>query len=139
MKIEPPELDKPKLPADLNGHGADHGLHFVLTDSGYDYRITYSISQSTGMSSGSTSSVNSASADVYDLNGTDIFKVFRNNRWTERGVTNALSKEIVKRVLEWRKQHYRQMTRTGALQPTGVLVGAQPTTLREKPSRITAR
>jgi len=104
LKIEAPELDKPKLLADLNTHGGDNGLHFVLADNDYEYRVTFSIGQSTGMSSGSTSSLNSASAEVYDSRGTEIFKVFRSNRFSERGVTNALSKEIVKRLLQWRKE-----------------------------------
>ncbi len=69
IRIEAPALDKPKLLADLNAQGNDHGLHFVLEDNDYDYRVTFSIGQSTGMSSGSTSSFNSASAEVYDSAG----------------------------------------------------------------------
>lgn len=105
VKIESPELDKPKLLADLNTHGANHGLHFLLTESDYDYRITFSIGQSTGTYSGSTSSLNSATAEVYDSKGTEIFKVFRNNRFSESGVTNAVSKEVVKRFIEWQSKN----------------------------------
>ena len=57
--------------------------------------------------SGSTSSFNSAAADVYDSRGTEIFKVLRNNRWSESGVTNAVSKEVVKPLLEWQKKNSR--------------------------------
>ena len=102
IKIEGNQWDSALMLNKLNEHGADHGLKFELADKDFEYRLVFSIGQSTGTTYGSSSSLNSATVEVYDPQGTAIFKVFRNNRFSERGIANAVSKEVVKRLLKLR-------------------------------------
>src|SRR5579871_1626600 len=104
IKIESSEWDRPKLLEKLNESGDSHKIKFELSDKDYAYRIVFSIGQSTGTYNGSTSSLNSATADVYDSQGVDLFRVFRNNRFSEGGVTNAVAKEVVKRLVKIREE-----------------------------------
>lgn len=103
IKIEANQWDGALALKKLNEHGADHGLRFALADRDYEYRVVFSVGQSTSMMYGSSSSLNSATAEVFDPQGTALFKVFRNNRFSERGVANAISKEVVKRLLKLRQ------------------------------------
>lgn len=43
-----------------------------------------------------------AVADVYDAQGKELFKFDRKGRGTDKGATNAVAKEIIKRLSEWR-------------------------------------
>jgi hypothetical protein len=104
IKIESTEWDRPKFLEKLNESGESHKLRFQLADEDFAYRIVFSIGQSTGTYNGSTSGFNSATADVYDAQGNEVFRVFRNNRLSEGGVTNAVAKEVAKRLAKIREE-----------------------------------
>jgi hypothetical protein len=104
VKIEATELDRRMLLQKLNSHGADHGMKFEAADSEYDYRIVFSTGQEKSVAGvwGSGGSFNSsvAAADVFDGKGTELFKFERKQRGTDSGATNAVAKEIIKRLLK---------------------------------------
>jgi hypothetical protein len=106
IKTEAPELDKRWLLESLGSHGADHKLKFESVGHDFDYRIVFATGQRAVniFSSGSGGSINAsmAAADVYDAQGKELFKFDRKGRGTDQGATNAVAKEIVKRLLEWR-------------------------------------
>lgn len=106
IKIDAPELDKRWLLESLESHGADHELKFESVDHDFDYRIVFATGQHAVniFSSGSGGSINAsmAVADVYDAQGKKLFKFDRKGRGSDKGATNAVAKEIIKRLLEWR-------------------------------------
>jgi hypothetical protein len=111
VKIEATELDKAVLIKKLNEHGADHSLRFEAADAEYVYRIVFATSQDKtdlfvwGGGGGMNSSA--AGADVFDADGKELFKFTRAARGTDAGATNAVAKEIVKRLVQWRKLQSR--------------------------------
>jgi hypothetical protein len=106
IKIEAPELDKRLLLEKLELHAADHKLKFESVEQDFDYRIVFATGQHAVVlvASGGGGSMNAsmAAADVYDATGKEIFKFDRKGRWSDKGATNAVAKEIVKRLVEWR-------------------------------------
>src|SRR5262249_4010612 len=109
LKIEATDLDRRMLLQKLSSHGADHGMKFEEVETGYDYRIVFSTGQGTTYSAiwGSGGSLNSsiATADVFDGKGTELFRFDRKQRGTDAGATNAVAKEIVKRILKLNSLH----------------------------------
>src|SRR5947209_19204013 len=92
----------------LNVHGQEHKLKFELVDQDFSYRIVYSTDQETALSNrwgrgGCTYNTSSASASVYDGKGTELFQFKRRLRATGSGSTNAVAKEIIKRMLKLRR------------------------------------
>ena len=109
MKIEATELDRRMLIEKLNVHGQEHKLKFELVDQDFSYRIVFSTDQETaignrwGRGGGGTYNTSSASASVYDGKGTELFQFKRKLRATDSGSTNAVAKEIIKRMLKLRR------------------------------------
>jgi hypothetical protein len=107
VKIEATELDKSVLVKKLNEHGIDHRLGFQPVDTGYAYRIVFATSQDKSdvfvWGSGGGMNSSAAGADVFDVEGRELFKFTRNGRGTDAGATNAVAKELVKRLVQWRK------------------------------------
>ena len=105
IKIEAPELDKHLLLSKLNENGTKRGMNFELAEESFDYRIQFETSQNTmleGSKGGiSTSNKSSASTSVFDAQGKQLFTFQRANRLTDSGATNAVAKEIIKRILRW--------------------------------------
>ncbi|PSH05053.1 MAG: hypothetical protein CXZ00_02530 [Acidobacteria bacterium] len=99
VKIEATELDKVMLLGKLQSHGEDNGLQFEAVEKDYDYRIVFATGQHMG---GSGKNFSVAGADVFDAAGKEIFKFERKHRVTDEGATNAVAKEIIKRLLKWR-------------------------------------
>jgi len=102
VKIEAPELDKRILMDKLQEHGAENGLKFASVDQDFDYRIVFITGQRPVMTQYGEINASLASADVYDSEGKELFKFDRKGRWTDKGATNAVANEIVKRLLKWR-------------------------------------
>jgi len=119
VKIEATELDRKMLILKLNKHGHDarydygsaYNMKFELVETDYDYRIVFATGQ--GMSEfairGSGGSINSsgAGADVFDIKGTELFRFERNQRGTDKGATNAVAEEIIKRICQLNKLNSR--------------------------------
>jgi hypothetical protein len=99
VKIEAPETDKLLLLNKLNEHGADHHMHFTSVQDGFDYRLVFGTQQPSAPWGGNTSA---AGVSAFDTEGKEIFRFSRSNRATDKGAANAVAKEIIKRLLEWR-------------------------------------
>ena len=97
VRVEANEFDKKLLLEKLNDNGKDHHLTFVAADEGYDYRIEFKTFQQT-TAEGSRRSA--AKTTVYDKDGNDLFRFSRDSRYTDTGATNAVAKEIIKRLRE---------------------------------------
>ena len=108
VKIEAPELDKSIFIKKLNEHGADHNLRFEVAETDYSYRIVFATRQDKNdvflWGSGGGMNTSAAGADVFDPAGKELFKFVRNNRGTDAGATNAVAKEVIKRLLRWRTE-----------------------------------
>lgn len=105
--IDAPELDAQTLMPKLVQHGADHGISFQRVNADYDYKIVFGTRQEQSQAllwgSGGSFNVSGAAAAVFDKDGKELFKFTRSNRGTDKGATNAVAKEIVKRLQEWWK------------------------------------
>jgi len=108
VKIEATELDKAMLLDKLNHHGADHGLKFEVAEKNYNYRIAFATGQrraSVGeiLLEGGLAGVNRslAQASVFDAQDHELFHFTRDIRLTDKGATNAVAKEIIKRLIRW--------------------------------------
>jgi hypothetical protein len=99
-KIEGTELDRRMLLKDLKTHGLDHHMKFELAESDFDYRIVFSTGQGTTETTWGELNSSLASADVFDPNGTELFKFERKGRGRDEAATNAVAKEIIKRILK---------------------------------------
>jgi hypothetical protein len=99
IQIEATELDKKLLLDKLNAHSSGHHIHFEGAEENYIYRVVFSTGQEVypTMFGGMNSST--ASASVFDSTGKELFQIKRAGRSTDSGATNALAKEIVKRLL----------------------------------------
>ena len=78
--------------------GAIH--KFELAESDFDYRIVFSTGQGTTETTWGELNSSLASADVFDPNGTELFKFERKGRGRDEAATNAVAKEIIKRILK---------------------------------------
>jgi len=99
-KIEATELDRRMLLQRLNTHGQDHHMRFELADSDFDYRIVFSTGQGTTQTTWGELNSSTASADVFDPKGTELFRFERKGRGSDEGSANAVAKEIIKRMLK---------------------------------------
>jgi hypothetical protein len=104
-KIEATELDRRMLLEKLNTHAQDHHLAFELADSDYDYRIIFSTGQGTTQTNWGELNSSMASADVFDPQGTELFRFDRKGRGSDKRAVDAAAKEIIKRILMLRKLH----------------------------------
>jgi hypothetical protein len=104
VKIEASEMDRRMLVEKLNEHGAEHGMKFVLADKEFSYRIQFSVEQgkgwNTGVGSGGSYNTSEAKATVYNEKDAELFSFTRAQRRTDSGATNAVAKEIIKRILK---------------------------------------
>ena len=104
VKIEASEMDRRLLLAKLNEQGAEHGMKFVLDDREFGYRISFAIEQgkgwATGTGSGGSYNTSEAKVGVYDDKDGELFSFTRAQRRTDSGATNAVAKEIIKRILK---------------------------------------
>jgi len=100
VKIEGNLADAVKLVEQLNENGKKHNLRFILTDSDYEFRIAIG---SEGWSKWDTvfGGGADASAAVLTPNCELLFIVSRSGRWGQSGALNAVSKEIVKKLLRY--------------------------------------
>jgi hypothetical protein len=108
VKVEATEWDKALLLDKLGRHGLDHGLKFEAADDGFEYRIVFSTGQEKTqvLYGGSGGAMNSSAATVgvFDSKGTELFNVKRAGRGTDAGATNAIAKEVIKRLLQVRSK-----------------------------------
>ncbi|GAC1637198.1 MAG: hypothetical protein NVS9B14_16940 [Candidatus Acidiferrum sp.] len=104
VKIEASEMDRRMLLEKLNEHGAEKGMKFVLDEKEFSYRIEFAIDQghawNAGAGSGGTYNTSEAKATVYDERDGELFHFSRAQRRTDSGATNAVAKEIIKRMLK---------------------------------------
>ena len=104
VKIEASVMDRRMLLTKLNEHGAEHGMKFALDDKEFSYRISFAIQQSkdwaTGSGSGWSYNTSEAKVAVYDDKDGELFSFTRAQRRTDSGATNAVAKEIIKRMLK---------------------------------------
>jgi len=104
VKIEGSELDRRMLLERLNAHGPERKMKFELADQEFNYRIVFETDQETALSGGwrhgggGTYNTSSANADVYDARGNELFKFNRRLRARDSGATNAVAKEIIRRL-----------------------------------------
>ena len=112
IKIDANELDRRMLLEKLNARGLErpeHKVKFELADQDFTYRIVFATDQETalsnryGHSGGGTYNSSTASATVYDNNGAALFQFKRRLRVTDSGSTNAVAKEIIKRIMKLRR------------------------------------
>lgn len=112
IKIDATELDRRMLLEKLNARGQEHQEHkvkFELADQDFAYRIEFATDQETALSNryghggGGTYNSSTASATVYDAHGAALFQFKRRLRATDSGSTNAVAKEIIKRMMKLRR------------------------------------
>lgn len=96
VKIEGPEWDKKLLVEKLNRQGPGQGLTFELADQDFAYRITFALGRG-------SLNASRATATVYDGKGASLFGLER-QRFTDPKATEAVAKEIIKRLLALRSQ-----------------------------------
>lgn len=96
LNIEAAEWDKKLLFEKLNVQGPGHALKFGLADSDFDYRVAFALTR--GELDGSR-----ATATVYDAKGSELFGCER-QRFTDPKATEAVAKEIIKRLRQLRVQ-----------------------------------
>ena len=103
VKIEAPKYDRVMLLERLNDNGRSKGLRFTEADSEYDYRIVFNTEQTQAIEvsagSGGTNNRSAAKTSVYDAKDEALFEFRRDKRLTDKGATNAVAKEIIKRLL----------------------------------------
>jgi hypothetical protein len=102
-KIEGTELDRRMLLEKLNAHAQDHHLSFELAESDYDYRIVFSTGQGTTQTQWGELNSSVATADVFDPQETELFRFDRKGRGSDKRATDAVAKEIIKRILMLKK------------------------------------
>jgi hypothetical protein len=115
IKVGAPELDKSLLLTKLNAHGADHGLRFEVAEDGYDYRIEFDTFQhrNEGATLAGAGAVHFSGAEVkvYDTRERLLFSFTRETRYTDAGATNAVAKEIIKRLITWQREQQETIPR----------------------------
>jgi len=97
VRVEGTELDKKLLLEKLNDNGKSHHLKFAAADDGFDYRIVFETFQEETPNGSRRSS---AHVTVFDKQGKTLFDFTRQSRITDSGATNAVAKEIIKRLHE---------------------------------------
>jgi hypothetical protein len=97
VRIEATEIDKNLLLDKLNEHGKDHHMAFEATKGPWEYRIIFHTYQFPAPDGSRRSG---ARAIVYAKNGRELFTFSRDMRVTDSGATNAVAKEIIKRLRE---------------------------------------
>jgi len=97
VRVEATELDKNLLLEKLNDNGKDHHMAFEPTSGPWEYRIVFRTYQLIAPDGGRRSG---ARAIVYAKNGKELFNFSRDMRVTDSGATNAVAKEIIKRLRE---------------------------------------
>jgi hypothetical protein len=102
IKIEATELDRKILLERLNANGTSHHLKFALTEQDFDYRIVFGTGQKPVGTAYGDVNASAGSTAVYDAQGKEMFEFRREGRRTDSGATNAISKEIIKRLLKLR-------------------------------------
>jgi hypothetical protein len=102
LKIEATELDRRALLQRLNADGSSHHLKFALTEQGFDYRIVFGTGQKPVGTTYGDINASAGSTAVYDAEGKEMFEFRREGRWTDSGATNAIAKEIIKRLVKLR-------------------------------------
>ena len=104
VKIDGSEMDRRMLLEKLNEHGAEKGMKFVLDEKVFSYRIEFSTEQGKGWTSGAVGggsyNTSEAKTTVYDEKDGELFHFARSQRRTDSGATNAVAKEIIKRMLK---------------------------------------
>jgi len=104
VRIEASEMDRRMLLEKLNEHGAEHGMKFVADEKEFNYRIHFAVEQGKGWTSGAAGggsyNTSEAKATVYDDKDGELFSFSRAQRRTDSGATNAVAKEIIKRMLK---------------------------------------
>jgi hypothetical protein len=88
----------------LNDSGRLHGLHFDESDQNFDYRIAFGTGQDQVAAEYGQMNDATGSAAVFDAHGAEMFEFNRQGRFSDAGVTNAIAKEIVKRLLKIRAE-----------------------------------
>jgi hypothetical protein len=104
VKLDMAKMDQAALLDKLNEHGKEKGLSFQTVTADFEYRIAFRAGSDPRLAGGTTIEKKSAVATVYDRQGEEIFSVEKNDRNTERGVMNAVSKDIIKKLAAWRGQ-----------------------------------
>ena len=104
VNVEASEFDRRMLLEKLNDRGANLGLKFVQDEKEFSYRIEFATEQGTGWTwarrNGAEYNTSEAKATVYDENDVELFSFTRALRQTDAGATNAVAKEIIKRMLK---------------------------------------
>lgn len=103
VKIESTLLDQKIILEKLNSHGASHHLKFVLAGDDFDYRIVFGTGQKPVGTAYGDINASTASTSVFNSRGEELFQFERSGRWTDSGATNAVAKEIIKRLLKLQK------------------------------------
>jgi hypothetical protein len=115
IKIDAPALDSASLLAKLNDHGADHRMKFEAADEGYVYRIEFDTFQhrnsAATLAGAGAVHFSGAEAKVYDNQGKLVFEFSRETRYTDAGATNAVAKEVIKRLLQWQHEQAKEKSR----------------------------
>ncbi len=99
VRVEATALDKSLLMEKLNDNAKDHHMAFEATSGPWEYRIVFRTYQITAPDGAPRSG---ARAIVYGKNGRELFTFSRDMRHTDAGATNAVAKEIIKRLRELR-------------------------------------
>jgi hypothetical protein len=102
VKIEATELDRKMLLEGLNADGAGHHLKFTLTEQDFDYRVVFSTTQEPYSTAYGDMNSSTASTSVFDFNGKELFEFKRQGRSSDKRATNAVAKEIIKRLVQLR-------------------------------------
>lgn len=97
VRIEATAYDENLLLDKLNDNGKDHHMAFEATKGPWEYRIVFRTYQLIAPDGGRRSG---ARAIVYAKDGHELFTFSRDMRVTDAGATNAVAKEIIKRLRE---------------------------------------
>jgi hypothetical protein len=98
VKVDSAGWDRALLLEKMNDSGRFHGLHFDESDDVYEYRIAYGAGQDPAAVQVGVMNATSGTVTVFDARGVELFDFTRQGRFTDAGVTNAVAKEIVKRL-----------------------------------------
>ena len=88
----------------MNESGRLHGLHFDESEEDYEYRVVYGTAVDPAAVQYGQINATVGTVTVFDAQGHEMFDFQREDRVTEAGVTNAVAKEIVKRLQVIRSQ-----------------------------------
>ncbi len=110
--LEANEWNRKQLLEKLNENGAKHRIKFISAEKDYDYKIQFTTGKTQEamvvQGTGGTADYDTGFATVYDSHDAELFQIKREGMWSERGATNKIAKEIIKRISRLRPRQEKR-------------------------------